>query len=42
MKVHLHIDLRGICSLGWADTRKSLDYVKLIGKAYQQQEVILG
>ena len=42
MKVHLHVDLQEICSIGWANAQESLDYVIVAGKAYQQQEAILG
>jgi len=38
MKVHLHIDLQEICSIGWADAQESLGYVIMVGGAYQQQE----
>ena len=41
-KIHLHVDLQGICSIGWADAQESLGYVIVTGKAYQQQEAILG
>ena len=42
MKVHLHVDLQEIYTIGWADVQESLGYVVVAGKAYQQQEVILG
>ena len=32
MKVHLHVDLQEICSLGWPGAQKSLSYVMVIGK----------
>ena len=27
MKVHLQVDLQGICPIGWADAQESLGYV---------------
>jgi hypothetical protein len=42
MKVHLHVDLQEICPIGWAYANKSFGYVLMAGRAYQQQEAILG
>lgn len=39
MKVHLHVDLREICPIGWADAQKSLSNIIV---SYQQQEAIQG
>ena len=40
MKIQLHIDLQITYSIGWA--QESLGYVMVAGKAYHQQEIILG
>ena len=42
MKVHLHVDLQEICSIGWADAQESLGYVIVTEKAFQEQEPIMG
>ena len=42
MKVHLHVDLQGICLIGWANAQESLDYIIVTVKEYQQQKAILG
>ena len=42
MKVHLHVDLQEICSIGWADAQEPLGYAIVAGKAYQSQGAIMG
>jgi hypothetical protein len=34
MKVHFHVDVQEIYSIGWADVQESLGYVIVSGKAY--------
>ena len=34
MKVHLHVELQGICLIVWADAQESLVYVVVAGEAY--------
>ena len=42
MKVHLYVDLQEIFPIVWDETQESLGYIIVAGKAYQQQEAILG
>jgi hypothetical protein len=42
MRVHFYVYLLKIFPIWWADAQKSLSYVIVTGKAYQQQEAILG